>query len=379
MDEIKKFLDERKKNHLLRTLTPITKKNNPKIYFNNQELIDFSSNDYLGLSQHPEMINAMVNTTKEFGTSTSSSRLISGTYSLFNELETALAKFKNKPAGLVFNSGYQANLSIISAIAENDYVIFSDKLNHRSIIDGILLSKAKVFRYRHNDIEHLESLLKTKRNQAKNALIITESVFSMDGDFTPLPDLVKLKNKYNAEILLDEAHATGIFGKNGSGLAEELGLTDQIDYLMGTFSKALGSFGAYLACSENTKNYLIQKAAGFIYSTSLPPGVIAANLKSLELIKIEPWRREKLKTNFNFLQKKLITSKLKNNSNSQIIPIIYESPEKTLAMQKKLMQAGIFVPAVRPPTVPNNASRLRVSVSAKHDEVELKKLVKKLL
>jgi len=245
MDKIAKFLQEKERNSLLRILKPANMRKDGLINLKNKEYIDFSSNDYLGLSNHPRLKQASQQGANKFGTSSSGSRLLSGDSQLHHELEERTADFKDKEAALVFNSGYQANLGIISSLYGKGDVIFSDRLNHASIIDGIILSGAKFFRFLHNDFNNLKSLLKEQRHKFKNSLIITETVFSMDGDIAPLKELVELKEKYNSLIMVDEAHATGVFGERGSGMAEEEGLTEKIDLIMGTFSKALGSFGAY--------------------------------------------------------------------------------------------------------------------------------------
>jgi len=261
MDRINQFLQEREENNLLRALHPANFRKKGKIRLGGREYIDFSSNDYLGLSSHAHLLEAAKAALDAFGVSSSASRLLSGDLELHHELEEKTAAFKGKEKAMVFNSGYQANLGVISALCKRGDVIFSDRLNHASIVDGILLSGVRCFRFNHNDITHLESLLKKERRRFKEAFIISETVFSMDGDICPLKGLVELKEKYNCALYVDEAHATGIFGKSGSGLAEEEGLTEEIDFIMGTFSKALGGFGAYLACTKKTTEYLIIHAA----------------------------------------------------------------------------------------------------------------------
>ena len=297
MEKIESFLKDRKKDNLLRILRPASLRKKGFIYFKDKKYNDFCSNDYLGFSGHPAIKKASIKVTKKLGTSSSASRLLSGDSDIYHELEKKVATFKKKESALILNSGYQLNVGVINALYGKQDVIFSDRLNHASIIDGIMLSGAKFFRFQHNDLDHLKSLLKNNRKNFKQALIITESVFSMDGDRAPISGLVKLKEEYNCKMMVDEAHATGIFGKNGSGIVEEENLSERIELIMGTFSKALGSFGAYLACSERVKKYLINTCRSFIYSTALPPSVIAANIKSLELVKNEPVRRKTLLEN----------------------------------------------------------------------------------
>lgn len=378
MAEIKDFLLKQEREGLLRTLKPICARNNSKIKINNKEYIDFSSNDYLGLSGHPKLVAASKEALDKYGTSGSASRLLSGDSDLYHKLEEKIAQLKNKEAALVFNSGFQANLGIISALFGKGDCIFSDRLNHASIIDGIMLSGARIFRFKHNDVEHLEQLLKEERNKFKNALIVTETIFSMDGDWAPLKELVALKEKYNCQIFVDEAHATGIFGKKGSGLVEEEGLSGKIDFIMGTFGKALGGFGAYLAASKEIIDYLINTCRSFIYSTSLPPAIIASNIAALELLKEEPWRREKLLESSDYFRAELANKGFEVKGSSQIIPVITGDNFKTIELARKLQDKGYWVLPVRPPTVPRGQARLRFSLSVNHDKGVLDKLANEL-
>lgn len=375
MAVIQEFLKDREYRGLLRKLKPVTLRVGGKIYFGNKEYIDFSSNDYLGLSNHPKLKKVAIEAIGKFGVSSCASRLSSGDAEIFHKLEDAVARFKNKEAALVFNSGYQANVGIISALFAKGDCIFSDRLNHASIIDGILLSQARIFRFRHNNPEHLGLLLKKERNKFKNALIVTESIFSMDGDRAPLKELVRLKEKYNCQIMVDEAHATGVFGKNGSGVVEEEGLSPQVDLIMGTFSKALAGFGAYLVTSKNIVDYLVNACRSFIYSTALPPAVIACNLASLELIKDEPDRRKILLFMAGILRTKLIEKGFCVLGSSQIIPVILGDSLRTIEFAVKLQEKGCWVLAVRPPTVPAGEARLRFSLSYYHNEETLNKLI----
>lgn len=372
---IDEFLNKRIEDNNLRTLIPISSRNNVKIIINNKEYIDFSSNDYLGLSSHPEMIERGKKAYEKYGASSTGSRLLSGDSDLFHELEDKIAEFKNKEAGLIFNSGYQANVGIISTLCEKGDIVFLDKLSHASIIDGVLLSSAKLMRFKHNDMEHLENLLKKERSKYRDALIISESIFSMDGDKAPLKELVDLKNKYNCHLMVDEAHATGIFGKNGAGLVEEEGLSDQMDLIMGTFGKALGSFGAYLACSDKIKQFLINKCRSFIYSTALPPSVIACNIKSMELVKKEPFRRKKLLETAKFFKESLLQKGIKIKSDSQIIPIVVGDNKNAIKLSNKMKENGFLVMPIRYPTVPKGKARIRLSLTYNHENDVLKKIM----
>lgn len=369
------FLKNKAAQGLLRRLNPFSSRKDGRICAQGREYVDFSSNDYLGLAQHPEIIAAAREAAERFGASSSASRLLSGDLELHHQLEEEVARFKGKEAALVFNSGYQANLGIISALYAKGDGIFSDRLAHASIIDGILLSGADFFRFRHNDAEHLEILLKKNRRKFKKALIATEAIFSMDGDRCPLKDLVRLKEEYDCQILIDEAHATGVFGREGSGLAEEEGLTGGIDFLMGTFGKALGSFGAYVACSGQVVDYLINASRSFIYSTALPPSVIAANLAAISLIRKEPQRRRNLLKRADYFRQRLKGAGFTVRGSSQIVPLITQDSQKAISFSERLKEQGYWALPIRPPAVPANESRLRFSLTHYHNEEVLEGLI----
>lgn len=375
---LEEFLEKRKEENLLRILHPADRHKDGRIYFKDKEYIDFSSNDYLGLAGHPKIKEASIKAIEELGTGSSASRLLSGDLEIHHHLEEKTALFKKKESALVFNTGYQANVGIISALYTKNDAIFSDRLNHASILDGILLSGVSFFRFRHNDMNHLESLLKKERGKFRNSLVITEAIFSMDGDRAPLKDMVELKEKYNCQFMVDEAHSTGIFGKEGSGLVQEEGFTDRVDLIMGTFSKALGSFGAYLAGSKKVIEYLINTCRSFIYSTALPPSVIAANLASLELLKEEPYRRELLLENAGYLRGELKAKGFKIRGSSQIIPLVLEDNLKTVEFSEGLKSIGYWVLPIRHPTVPLGESRVRFSLSYNHNKEILHKLLEEI-
>lgn len=375
MERIEAFLKKREKSGLLRVLKPLSYRRQGKICFGNREYLDFSSNDYLGLSNHPKLIEAAKQALDKWGLSSCASRLMSGDLEIHHRLEEEVARFKNKEAGLVFNSGYQANTGIISALYGRGDCVFSDRLNHASIIDGILLSGARFFRFKHNDAGHLEVLLKKERRKFKQSLIVTETVFSMEGDRAPLKDLVDLKDKYNCSLMVDEAHATGIFGKDGSGVAEEENLSGDIELIMGTFGKALGGFGAYLATSQKIKEFLINACRSFIYSTALPAGIIAVNLAALELLNEEPQRRQGLLDSAQFFREALKEYGFAVRGSSQIIPLIIGENLKTANFAQALQEKGYWVLPVRPPTVPQNQARLRFSLTTYHNKEVLERLV----
>jgi 8-amino-7-oxononanoate synthase len=307
---------------------------------------------------------------EKFGTTSGASRVVSGNFTLYDELEESVACFKQTESALIFNSGYTANLSIISALADKDTVIFSDKLNHASIIDGIKLSNAKHIRYKHNDMEHLKYCIK-KYKSFSNKILITDTIFSMDGDIAKLEEIVNLAKENKIFLIIDEAHATGIFGK-GKGIAHEKSLNKEIDLHMGTFSKGLGSFGAYVAGDFEIIRFLLNKSRGFIYTTSLPPAIIGANIASLKYIENHPEISKKLidisKDLRIFLQDLGFDIYL---SETQIIPIILKDNELTLKASKFLENNSILVGAIRPPTVPTSTSRLRISLRADLNNEEI--------
>jgi len=375
MEVIERFLKEREEDNLLRILQPADFRKSGRIYFSDKEYLDLSSNDYLGLSEHPRLKDASKKAIDELGVSASASRLLSGDLVLYHKLEEKIATFKGKESALIFNSGYQANVGIISAFCKRGDVIFSDKLNHASIVDGILLSGAKFFRFKHNDVNHLELLLKRERNKYRECLIVTETVFSMDGDICPLREIVELKGKYNCTLMVDEAHATGIFGRSGSGVVEEEAMTEKVDLIMGTFSKALGSFGAYIAGAKRIIDYLINSSRSFTYSTAMPPSVAAANLVSLGLIKEEPFRRERLLENSNYFRQELKMKGFAIRGSSQIVPLILGDSEKAIGLSKNLQNRGYWVLPIRPPTVPDGEARLRFSLTYHHTKEVLERLI----
>ena len=368
MGEVEKFLKKRDEEGLLRQLQPISYSRDGRVCLEGKEYIDFCSNDYLGLSAHPRLITEAKDALDKFGISACASRLLSGDFEIHHRLEEEVARFKGKERALVFNSGYQANVGIISALCTKDDAVFSDRLNHASITDGILLSGARHFRFQHVDLNHLEHLLKREREKFKEAMIVTETIFSMDGDKPDLRGMVNLKDRYNCRIMVDEAHATGIYGENGSGMVEEEGLSDKIDFIIGTFSKALGSFGAYLAASEKTVEYLINTCRSFIYSTALPPVIAACNLASIRLVREEPHRRSELLKLARYFRDTLKVRGFETKGISQIVPLIIGKSPEAAEIAKSLQEKGYWVLPIRPPTVPPAQSRLRFSLTTYHNK-----------
>jgi 8-amino-7-oxononanoate synthase len=379
MDRIDNLLAQRKADGLLRVLRPADLRKDGKIYYDHAELFDFSSNDYLALSDHPKLKEASKRAVDSLGVSASASRLLSGDLKIHHQLEDRIAEFKGKESALVFNSGYQANVGIISALYDKGDAVFCDRLSHASIIDAVRQSGAKLFRFGHNDLDHLESLLKSQSRKFKNRLIVTETVFSMDGDKPPLKELVDIKAKYNCFLMVDEAHATGIFGQNGAGVVEEQGLSDRIELIMGTFGKALGSFGAYLACSEKIKQYLINSCRSFIYSTALPPPIVAANIEALNIVRDEPFRRETLLTNADYFRTRLRKEGFDVKGSSQIVPLIVADTDKAARFSRELQESRFWVLPIRPPTVPQGQARLRFSLTYHHTKQLLEKLADRIV
>jgi glycine C-acetyltransferase len=385
-NKVKEFTEELeglKKNHLLRKLACIESSCGSKIIINGKVFINFSSNDYLNLSGHPMIIKTVIASMKKIGYGSGASRLLSGTCVSHKKLEERIAEFKGTEKALVFNTGYAANTGVIPAVAGSDAVIFSDELNHASIVDGIRLSKASVKIYRHKDIHHLEPLIKKSLGKSKirRRLIITDTVFSMDGDIAPLRDMLSLCEKYDALLMIDDAHGTGVIGKTGRGGLEHFGIsrTDRI-IQMGTLSKAFGCFGAFVAGSKDLVNLLISKARSFMYSTSLPPALAEACTKAIDIVEHgSGLRRKRLWKN-----RKRLYDGLKSlgfdipGSETPIIPVMAGDTERALRTGKHLFKDKLFAPAIRPPTIPDGKCRIRFSVTAAHTDEDIDRLLESL-
>ncbi|HAC64377.1 MAG TPA: 8-amino-7-oxononanoate synthase [Cyanothece sp. UBA12306] len=355
-----------------RSVTPITSFPGANIEIEGKSLINFASNDYLGLAGDFRLIKAAVQATQEFGTGSTGSRLLSGHRELHQELETAIASLKQTEAALVFSSGYLANLGTITAIVNNRDLILGDQYNHSSLKNGAKLSGATILEYSHCNIEYLQKQLQQNRHQYRRCLIITDSIFSMDGDACPLPQLLSLAKKFDCMLLVDEAHATGIIGATGAGLVEYFDCSNQPLIMIGTLSKALGSLGGYVAGSKMLIDFLRNRAPTWIYTTGLSPADAAAALEAVKIVQTEPQRREKLWHNVNYVKDKLSALKL-FPSESPIICLGVKTAEESLILAKKLKKDRIFAPAIRPPTVPT--SRLRFSIMATHTEKHLQQLI----
>lgn len=335
------------------------------------------SNNYLGLADHPALKRAAVEAVERYGTGSGASRLVSGTMELHAALEERLARFKGTEAALVFNSGYAANSGIIPALAGRGDVVFSDRLNHASIVDGCLLSRARFVRYPHNDMNALERLLAEHRG-AGRMLIVTDGVFSMDGDLAPLPALAALKRQYGALLMVDDAHGTGVLGESGRGTAEQFGVTADIDLQMGTLGKALGGFGAYVAASAEVVELLVNRARSFIFSTSLPPAVLAAARAALDLVDSpegDALRRRLARSAALFRDALQGAGFDTMGSETQIVPALVGEAEPVMAFTRRLLEEGYYVQGIRPPTVPAGTCRLRCTLMATHDESDLERAV----
>lgn len=373
MEPLRKELDELEERGLRRVLRLLEGEQKEKITIDGKDALNFCSNNYLGLANDERLKSAAKEALDKYGLGSGASRLVVGNMSLHKRLEEKIAAFKGCEAALLFNSGYAANLGAISALCGKDDIVFSDKLNHASIVDGILLSRAEFKRYPHKDMDALEDMLKNS-NGFRRKVIITDTIFSMDGDIAPLPKIVELAEKYGAWIYVDEAHATGVLGKKGKGAVEHFGLDGKVQIQMGTLSKAVGSFGAFICGSKTLIDYLINKSRGFIYTTSLPPSICAASIVALEIIERESELRKKLWENVAFLKEGLKELGFDTlESQTPIIPILTKEPKITMEFSKRCYEYGIFVQGIRPPTVPEGKARLRITVMATHKRCDLVK------
>jgi glycine C-acetyltransferase/8-amino-7-oxononanoate synthase len=342
----------------------------PHILLDGKPVLLLCSNNYLGLADHPQVREAAAEAAMRWGVGAGSSRLVSGTMTVHRRLEERLAAFKRRQSALLFGSGYLANAGAISALARPGDVIFSDELNHASIIDGCRLARAEIFVYDHCDPEHLEWGI--VRADDRGALIVTDSVFSMDGDVAPLTEIVELAQRYGLRTLVDEAHGTGALGPGGRGALAQAGLEDQVDVIVGTLGKALGSYGAFVACDEVMARYLINAARTFIFSTALPPPAVAAALAALGLLEADPRRVQRLASNADVLRGALEAEGFDvGTSRTQILPLIVGDPTQAMRLCEIALQRGVFAQAIRPPTVPPMTSRLRLAVMATHRPGEL--------
>lgn len=364
-DDYKNILDELKQHSHFRDLKAFDGKDEKYIYYKGKKLLNLSSNNYLNFADNKKITSEFLDFAGcRYSLGSASARLLTGTLPVYDELETLISNLYNKEKTLLYNSGYHANVGISSALNQKGDVIFSDKLNHASIIDGMRLSEGKFFRFPHNDMEALERLLIRERKNYNNAFIITESVFSMDGDIEDLNKIVELKKKYNCIMIIDEAHAFGVFGDKGLGVAEELGIINDVDLIVGTFGKSAGSMGAFVTGSRILIDFLINKSRSFIFSTALPPVNIA----------FTKWIIETQFPKTGQKRKRMLNIAKNMGSRSQIIPVVIGENEDTVDLCEVLFHNGYFTLPIRPPTVPSGTSRIRLSLTCEIEESELEVL-----
>jgi len=379
-DELKRELGKLENEHALRSLKAFETQG-LKLRFDGRELLNFSSNDYLGLSTEPSVIEAAIQATREYGTGGLSSRLVSGHSALCESLEQELADFKKNEAALVFPNGYSANLGIVSAFFSSETVFFMDRLCHASLIDAVKAGGQTFHRFRHNDLEHLEKLLVAEKKSG-DFVILSESVFSMEGDLAPLEDLIQLAKKYTARLYVDEAHATGVFGECGEGLSARAGLGKEgvlqpgQSLVMGTFGKALGNYGAYFSGTVLQKKWLVNKSRPFIYTTALPPGVLGGIRGALSFLKSRPGLGKELLEKSERFRKRLESEGFSLiHTDSQILSILTGDNETTLELSVWLFEKGFLCAAIRPPTVEPGRARIRLTICRGHGDEDFERLV----
>ena len=338
-------------------------------------LLNFASNDYLGLAADPRVIEAACSAARAFGWGAGASPLVSGWREPHERLAAALADFEGAEAVALFSSGFAANLGAIVTLVGPGDAIYLDRLDHACLVDGARLSRAKLRVYPHNDADRLEAILARDRGKFRRSLIATDGVFSMDGDLAPLGDLADLAGRFGAMLLVDEAHGTGVFGESGRGAAEALGVSGRVDVKVGTLSKALGSVGGFVAGSRRLVDWLINRARPLVYSTATPPPAAAAATRALEILRAEPWRRERLRSLADSLRSSLPGLGLPEvGPGGPIVPVVLGDPAETVARSARLVDRGCLVPAIRPPTVPEGTARLRISLTAAHSMEDLDRL-----
>ncbi|HUB75215.1 MAG TPA: 8-amino-7-oxononanoate synthase [Solirubrobacteraceae bacterium] len=374
MNEIEQRLQEIERLGLTRRLRLVSGPQGPTVLIDGKPALLLCSNNYLGLADHPRVREAAADAAMRWGVGAGSSRLVSGTMTIHRRLEERLADFKGSEACMLFGSGYLANIGVIAALAGRGDVVLSDELNHASIVDGCRLSRAEVLVYRHRDSEHLDWSLRRhgRRDGSTRRLVVTDSVFSMDGDVAPLAEIVEIAQLHGARTVVDEAHATGNLGPQGRGAVAEAGLEGEVDVIVGTLGKALGSYGAYACASEQTVRYLLNSARSLIYSTAPAPPSVAGALAALELLRERPHRVQRLRSNARVLRRALAAEGFPvGEGEMQIVPLIVGDERAALRLCQEALERGVFAQAIRPPSVPAGSSRLRVTAMASHTATEL--------
>jgi 8-amino-7-oxononanoate synthase len=369
--EIHERLQELKELGLYRRMRMISGPQGPRVVLDGKPVLLLCSNNYLGLADHPRVREAAADAAMRWGVGAGGSRLVSGTMTVHRRLEERVAEFKHTRSALLFGSGYLANIGVITTLAGSGEVVFSDELNHASIIDGCRLARAETFVYRHADVEHLAWGM--RQAEGRGSLIVTDSVFSMDGDVAPLAEIVELAHRHGVRVAVDEAHGTGCLGPGGRGAVAEAGVEDDVDVVIGTLSKALGAYGAFVACDQDMAQLLLNSARSFIFSTALPPPAVAGALAALELLAEQPQRVDKLQANGDTLRAELAREGFEvAGSTTQIVPLVVGDAKQAMRICELAIEGGVFAQAIRPPTVPEGTSRLRLALMASHTKAELR-------
>jgi 8-amino-7-oxononanoate synthase len=371
MSDIEEVLEDLRDQGLYRKLRLVSGPQGPRVLLDGDPVLLLCSNNYLGLADHPRVREAAADAAMRWGVGSGASRLVSGNMTVHRRLEEQLAEFKGSSACVLFGSGYLANAGVIGTLAQAGDVVFSDELNHASIVDGCRLARAETFVYDHCDPDHLEWGL--REAGGRGALIVTDGVFSMDGDIAPLEQIVELAQRYDARVMVDEAHSTGTVGPGGRGAVADAGLEHEVDIVVGTLGKALGSYGAYVCCDKPMAKYLVNTARTLIFSTALPPPAVAGAMAALELLREQPGRVDKLHRNAEAMRTALVAEGLATNgSETQILPLVVGDAAAAMEACERALAAGVFCQAIRPPTVPHGSSRLRIAVMASHTKSELR-------
>lgn len=376
LDFLKEKIEELKDGGIYRKLPILETPNEAEVILNGKKVINLSSNNYLGFSNHPRLKKASIEAIEKYGVGSGAVRTIVGNMKIHEDLEEILAKFKREEAAFVFQSGFNCNAGTIQAITEAGDIIISDELNHASIIDGSRLSRADKGIYKHSDMDSLEAVLKESRDKYKNILIITDGVFSMDGDIAKLPEIVELAEKYEAMTYVDDAHGSGVLGESGRGTVDHFGLHGRVDFSMGTLSKAIGVIGGYVAGSETMYDWLSHRARPVLFSTSLPPAAVGAIIEALKMLMESTEYTDRLWDNAKYFKAKMGTLGYNiGHSETPITPVIIGDEAKTMEFSRKLLEKGVFVSGIVFPTVPKGTGRVRVMVTAGHTKEQLDRAV----
>ena len=375
MKDLNVLLNKQKQDNRYRQREIVTSAQGANVQIGGKSYLNFSSNDYLGLANDPAIVESFIKSAKHYGVGSGAAHLITGHCSVHHDLEQALAEHTGRSSALLFSTGYMANIGVITALCGRDDLVIEDRLNHASLIDGGLYSNANFKRYAHADMPALENIL--QKEKAKQRLIVTDGIFSMDGDITPLKDIMSLSKQYSADVLVDDAHGLGVLGKQGGGVCESLGLNENDQpILMATLGKAFGVFGAFVAGSHELIEWLIQQARTYVYTTAIPPSIAAASLASLKIIQTQPERREHLNELIYQFRKGAEDLGLQlMSSQTPIQPIIVGEESRALLWSEELRNQGLLVKAIRPPTVPKGTSRLRITLSAAHSKQNVQQLL----